>query len=106
MNTRGMSPTSDELDESECSAVYGQGLTGDIARPRTAKPQHGRGDLLWPAGAAHRNALRCFGVHVFVSFEYVSAYLCIDQAGGYCINTDAVPDVFESGCARQPDHAV
>lgn len=88
------------------SAVYRQGLTGDIAPARTAKPQHGCRDLLRPAGAAHRNALRCFGVYVFVSFEHVSADLRIDQAGIDCIDTDAVPDILESGCARQADHAV
>src|SRR3954465_13117593 len=30
-------------------AVHGEGLTDDVARPRTAQPQHGRGDLLGPA---------------------------------------------------------
>src|SRR4051812_34514150 len=87
-------------------AVYRQGLAGDVARARTAEPEHGRGDLLWSAGAAHGNAPRCFRVDGFVSLEYVAAHLRIDQAGIHCIHADAMPDVFESGCPRQPDHAM
>ena len=87
-------------------AVDGEGVADHVARPRTAKPQHGRGDLLGPARAADGNVLRDLVVRLLVPADDIAGDLRIDQAGIDRVHADAVLDVFQSGRPRQADHAV
>src|SRR3954467_15457647 len=62
-------------------AVHGERLTDDVARPRTAQPQHSRGDLLGPARPTDRNALRDLGVRLLVPAHDIAGDLRVDQTG-------------------------
>src|SRR3954454_596197 len=69
-------------------AVHRERLTDDVARPRTAKPQHGRGALLRPARPADRNLLRDLGVRQLVPVDDIAGDLRVDQAGVHCVHAD------------------
>src|SRR5215207_414476 len=87
-------------------AVHGEGLTDDVARPRTAQPQHGRGDLLGPARAADRNVLRDLGVRLLVPAHDIAGHLRVDQARVDRVHANAVLDILQGRRPRQADHAV
>jgi len=70
-------------------------MTNNVARPRTAKPQHGRGDLLGPARAADGNVLRYLGVSLLVPVDDIAGNLRVDQAGIDRVHADAVLEVFQ-----------
>src|ERR1700761_2444909 len=77
-----------------------------VARPGTAKPQHGRGDLLRPARATDGNMLRYVGVSLLVPADDIAGDLRVDQPGADRVHSDAVFDVFQSGRPGQADNAV
>src|SRR5215471_9181219 len=56
-------------------AVYRERMTDDVARPGTAEPQHGRGDLLGPTRAADRNVLRYLGVRLLIPTDDIAGDL-------------------------------
>ena len=87
-------------------AVDGEGVADHVARPRAAKPEHGRGDLLGPARAADGDVLRDLGVRLLVPGDDVAGDLRVDQAGIDRVHADAVLDVFQGRRPRQADHAV
>jgi len=75
--------------------IHGERMTNNVARPRTAKPQHGRGDLLGPARAADGNVLRYLGVSLLVPVDDIAGNLRVDQAGIDRVHADAVLEVFQ-----------
>src|SRR2546427_1064380 len=75
------------------SAVHGECVTDDVAGCRTAKKQHGRGDLVWPASASDGDVLGNLGVRLFVAADHIAGNLRIDQSGIDGIHADTVLDV-------------
>lgn len=81
-------------------------MTHDVARPGTAKPQYNRRYLLGLAGAPDGNILGYIGVRLLITTDDIAGDLRVDQAGVHCVDANAVLNVFQSGRARQADHAV
>jgi len=81
-------------------------MTKNVARPRTTKPQHRRGDLLRSTRATDGNVLRDLGISLLVPVDDIMGDLRVDQAGIHCVHPDALLDVFQSCRPRQADHAV
>src|SRR5215469_520225 len=87
-------------------AVHSERMTNDVARARTAKPQHGRGDLLGLTGATDRNVFRDVFIRLLVTLDDIAGDLRVNQAGIHRIHPDTFSDVFERGRPRQADHAM
>src|SRR5215469_16295168 len=87
-------------------AVHSERMTNDVARARTAKPQHGRGDLLGLTGATDRNVFRDVFIRLLVTLDDIAGDLRVNQAGIHRIHPDTFSDEFERGRPRQADHAL
>src|SRR4051812_45852175 len=95
-------PGSDAWSLHRHPAVDGEGMADHVARPRAAKPENRRGDLLRPARPADGDVLRDFGIRLLAPGDDVAGDLGIDQAGIDRVHADAVLDVFER---RRPGQA-
>jgi len=87
-------------------AVHGECVTDDVAGCRTAKKQHGGGDLVWRASASDGDVLGNLGVRLFVAADHIASNLRVDQSGIDGIHADAVLDVFQSRRPCQTDDSM
>src|SRR5262249_15187344 len=81
-------------------------MTNNVARARTAEPQHRCGDLLGLACATDRNVLRDVFIGLLVTVDDIAGDLRIDQSGIHRVHADSFSDVFQSGRPRQAHHAM
>lgn len=79
-------------------------MSDHIACPRTAKPEHNRGNLIRPPRAANWNIPGYLGVRLLVSAYDITGDLCVNQARVDRVYANAVLDVFQRSRPGQANY--
>src|SRR3954451_11903166 len=87
-------------------AIDSESVADDVARPRTAKPQNGRGNFVGSARTANGDVLRDFAVRLLAPGDDLASDLRVNESGIDRVHPDAVLDVFEGCCPREANDAV
>src|SRR5579864_5579403 len=89
------------------AAIHRDGLTGDVARCITRKPQNNISNLLGPSVSAHGDALlHCFEHFALAARDHLIGHWSPNQAGTDRIDSNAPCCVFESRTFGEAEYTV
>src|SRR5579864_3953955 len=89
------------------AANHRDGLTRDVARSITRKPQNNISNLLGPSVSAHWHALlHCFEDFTLARRDHLVGHRCPNEARAYSIDANAPCCVFESSTLGESEYTV